>query len=165
MAGPTVLVMLTPQYFRSGARPAEELPPLDHSLIIMKDQTKQTTFCAKLRNARWSNRRASGPNRFVDRVSWRTPWVMYADQIPATQNASTATRDTMLPPPPSTTRGRGGPPPPRPLRAVTMARFGSVGAPPARGEGDRCRREEGGGACYRSGGATGEEKGSRASEG
>jgi hypothetical protein len=32
----------------------------------MKDQTKQTTFCAKLRNARWSNRRASGPNRFVD---------------------------------------------------------------------------------------------------
>ncbi|BAS98439.1 Os06g0592950, partial [Oryza sativa Japonica Group] len=147
----------------------------------MKDQTKQTTFCAKLRNARWSNRRASGPNRFVDlnerrgektannfqklaeaepnspplpstirererereggreagayRVSWRTPWVMYADQIPATQNASTATRDTMLPPPPSTTRGRGGPLPPRPLRAVTMARFGSVGAPPARGEG------------------------------
>jgi hypothetical protein len=33
---------------------------------LMKDKTKQTTFCAKLRNARWSNRRASGPNRFVD---------------------------------------------------------------------------------------------------
>ena len=32
----------------------------------MKDQTKQTTFCAKLRNARCSNRRASDPNRFVD---------------------------------------------------------------------------------------------------
>jgi hypothetical protein len=32
----------------------------------MKDQMKQTTFCAKLRNARCSNRRASGPNRFVD---------------------------------------------------------------------------------------------------
>jgi hypothetical protein len=27
---------------------------------------KHTTFCAKLRNARCSNRRASGPNRFVD---------------------------------------------------------------------------------------------------
>jgi hypothetical protein len=33
---------------------------------LMKDQTKQMTFCAKLRNARCSNRRASGPNRFVD---------------------------------------------------------------------------------------------------
>jgi hypothetical protein len=44
----------------------------------MKDQTKQTTFCAKLRKARWSNRRASGPNRFVDlgkesRVSQLSP--------------------------------------------------------------------------------------------
>uniref|UniRef100_A0A0A9CS29 Uncharacterized protein n=1 Tax=Arundo donax TaxID=35708 RepID=A0A0A9CS29_ARUDO len=68
IVGPMVLVMLTPQYFHSGAWPAELLPP-DHSLIIMNDQTKQTTFCAKLRNARCSNRRASGPNRFVDRVS------------------------------------------------------------------------------------------------
>ena len=99
MVGPMVLVMLTPQYLESGARPAGLLP-LDHSLItarinqchetstrnhrqkcemqhrgarergrscsLMKDQMKQTTFCAKLRNARWSNRRASGPNRFVD---------------------------------------------------------------------------------------------------
>lgn len=35
-------------------------------LSLRKDQTKHTTFCAKLRNARCSNRRASGPNRFVD---------------------------------------------------------------------------------------------------
>jgi len=32
MVGPMVLVMLTPQYFHSGARPSELLP-LDHSLI------------------------------------------------------------------------------------------------------------------------------------
>jgi hypothetical protein len=32
MVGPMVLVMLTPQYLESGARPAGLLPP-DHSLI------------------------------------------------------------------------------------------------------------------------------------
>jgi len=37
MVGPMVFVTLTPQYFHSGARPAELLPP-DHSLITAFEQ-------------------------------------------------------------------------------------------------------------------------------
>lgn len=39
IVGPMVLVTLTPQYFHSGARPLELLPP-DHSLITWKERGK-----------------------------------------------------------------------------------------------------------------------------